>query len=97
MPEVPYVLSNIQEGKIEGIIGDLWHGILEKSLNFTTIISTPPDDEWGSCNENGSWNGMVGGLLENRADVILASLYNTLSRSRVIDYSVTLDEITMRM
>ena len=39
--------------KIEGIIGDLWHGILEKSLNFTTKIIPSPDGQWGTELRNG--------------------------------------------
>ena len=56
-------------GNIRGIIGDLWHGIVEKSINFTTTISLPPDGKWGSVVDDGNWNGMVGGLLDNRSDV----------------------------
>ena len=37
---------------IEGIVGDLWHGILEKTLNFTTKVSLPPDGYWGNLEEN---------------------------------------------
>lgn len=54
--EPPYVnfdprLGSVQ--KIQGIIGDLWHGILEKSLNFTTTIVPSPDGQWGAALENG--------------------------------------------
>ena len=62
LSEYPYNFD-VLDGKITGIIGDLWHGIIEPSLNFTTTISSPPDGNWGSVNEDGSWNGMVGGLL----------------------------------
>ena len=54
--EPPYVnfdprLRTVE--KIEGIIGDLWHGILEKSLNFTTKIIPSPDGQWGAALKNG--------------------------------------------
>ena len=97
MPEAPYGTFKTGKGKIEGIIGELWHTIIEKSLNITTIISTPPDNNWGSQNENGSWNGMVGGILESRIDVVLASLYKSPTRGEVIDFSATIDEIVTRM
>ena len=38
--------------KIDGIIGDIWHGVLEKRLNFTTVISPSVDGEYGSRDEN---------------------------------------------
>ena len=74
MAEPPYAVFEEKDRKIVGIIGDLWHDILEKSLNFTTKISTPP------VNEDGSWNGMVGGLLEKRVDIALTSLYVSFGR-----------------
>ena len=80
MAEPPYAVFEEKERKIIGIIGDLWHGILEKSLNFTTKISTPPDNRWGSVSEDGSWNGMVGGLLEKSVDIALTSLYVSFGR-----------------
>ena len=54
--EPPYVSFDPRRGsleKIEGIIGDLWHGILEKSLNFTTRIVPSPDGQWGAALKNG--------------------------------------------
>ena len=74
MAEPPYAVFEEKDRKIVGIIGDLWHDILEKSLNFTTKISTPP------VNEDGSWNGMVGGLLEKSVDIALTSLYVSFGR-----------------
>ena len=40
---------------IEGIVGDLWHGILEQALNFTTKITVSKDGAWGNRREDGSW------------------------------------------
>ena len=59
MFEPPYVVFDPDQTKsggvenIEGIIGDLWHGILEKSLNFSTKIEPSPDGQWGAALENG--------------------------------------------
>jgi hypothetical protein len=97
MPEPPYAVFEEKERKIIGIIGDLWHGILEKSLNFTTKISTPPDNKWGSVNEDCSWSGLVGGILEKRIDIALTSLYFSFGRAQVIDFSETLTEEQSRM
>ena len=56
MFEPPYVIFDTEQprlGKIKGVIGDLWHGILEKSLNFTTKIVPSPDGQWGAVLKNG--------------------------------------------
>ena len=97
MPQIPFATWDIEKGKIGGVIGVLWHDILEKTMNFTTDIFQPMDREWGSSNDDGTWNGMVGGLLENRSQIILAPLYKNLERSHVIDYSTTLGEARTRM
>ena len=88
--EYPYVLD-VDNGRITGAIGDLWHDTIEEQLNLTTSVSSPPDENWGSLLEDGSWDGMVGGLLQGRADVIVAPLYRTVARERVIQYSETFD------
>ena len=67
MPETPFATWDLESGKIGAVIGELWHEIFEKSLNFTTDISQPLDMKWGSSNDDGTWNGMAGGLLENRS------------------------------
>ena len=89
--------ANFQETEVTYKCAFYFKTIIEKSLNITTIISTPPDNNWGSQNENGSWNGMVGGILESRIDVVLASLYKSPTRGEVIDFSATIDEIVKRM
>ena len=55
------------------------------------MMSIPSDGNWGSIDDDGKWNGMVGGLLYNRSDVALASLYKTSTRWRLIDFSETFD------
>ena len=92
MPETPFATWDLESGKIGAVIGELWHEIFEKSLNFTTDISQPSDMKWGSPDGEGAWNGMVGGLLENRSQLILAALYKNSARSHVIDFSSTLGE-----
>ena len=37
--------------EIVGIVGDLWHGILERDRNFSTKILLPPDGQWGNINK----------------------------------------------
>ena len=58
MDEAPYVDFKLNDDKtvdhVDGIVGDIWHGLFERSLNFSTKISEPPDNAWGSLNEDGS-------------------------------------------
>ena len=103
MPEPPYVLAhldNFESGKdtqIGGIWGEIWHNSLEKTMNFTTKILPSPDRQWGSLNEDGTWNGIVNELIQNRTQIGLASLFYTYQRSLVADYSPALVEGTDRM
>ena len=97
MPEIPFSTWDVENKKIGAVIGELWHQIFEKTLNFTTDISQPPDMKWGSPNDDGTWNGLVGGLLENRSQIILAALYRTVARSYVIDFSSTFGEARTRI
>ena len=39
---------------IEGIVGDLWYGILERALNFSTKPTVSKDEDWGNRREDGS-------------------------------------------
>ena len=44
MNEPPYVVVDmdaLEQGRITqigGIIGDIWHGVIERSLNFSTTL-----------------------------------------------------------
>ena len=64
----PYSVANWENGdesdkiKINGICGDVWHGVLEKALNFTTNVKPSPDGMYGSIDEDGTWNGIIGSL-----------------------------------
>ena len=81
---------------IVGIVGDIWHGILEECLNFTTHIVLPPDGNWGSLEEDGSWSGLVGGLLQNRTQIVVSSLYKSHSRAVVITISEAWAKVFVR-
>ena len=49
------MINAIKVHKIDGIIGDIWHGVLEKSLNFTTEIRPSKDRHFGAQ----TWNSKV--------------------------------------
>ena len=96
--EPPYVVVDmdaLEQGRITrigGIIGDIWHGVIEKSLNFSTTLLPSKDRQWGSLGSDGKWTGIVGALVENSADVGVASFYVTPGRSKVVEFSPGITE-----
>ena len=41
----------------------------QEKLNFSYVLKTPEDGAWGAVNEDGSWSGMVGSLMNKECDV----------------------------
>ena len=70
MPYPPFVIANISglelgiEKQVGGIIGEIWHENLEKTMNFTTQVKPSSDRMWGFQLSNGSWTGMINGIIE---------------------------------
>ena len=73
---------------VGGIFGDIWHNGLEVALNFTTDLNPSVD---------GTWNGLVTGLAENRTQIALTALYITPVRSLEIDFSPPIDNLKERI
>ena len=48
--------------------------ILSAHLNFTLNLTASIDDKWGSVNDEGIWNGMIGMVVRGDADIAAASL-----------------------
>ena len=98
MNEPPYVVVDmdaLEQGRITqigGIIGDIWHGVIERSLNFSTTLIPSTDRQWGSLGSDGKWTGIIGALVEDRADLGVASFYVTPSRSKVVEFSPGITE-----
>ena len=47
---------------------------LQDILNFTYVLKKPPDGQWGSLQSDGTWNGMVRELQDERADIGMFSI-----------------------
>ncbi|CAH3015262.1 unnamed protein product, partial [Porites evermanni] len=85
----PFVMLKRQEDGLvayEGYCIDLLNE-LAKTLHFTYNIKPPPDGFFGVETINGSWNGMIGELLNKRAD-ISGALTITEGREKVVDFAV---------
>jgi ABC-type amino acid transport substrate-binding protein len=75
---------------ITGLFQDIIHH-LEDSLNFTAQTKVSKDGKWGSYEKDtSSWNGMVGMLINNEADIATAALTQTLERSEAIFFTIPL-------
>ena len=62
--------------------------LLKIPLNFTTRRVQPEDQSWGSLSVNDTtgdeyWNGMIGMLVAEQADISTAGLTITQERSKV--------------
>ena len=56
---------------------------LESKLNFNAALVPSVDGYWGSRDEASNWNGMVGMLINEEADMCGAALSFTGSRAEV--------------
>ncbi|KAH9488370.1 Glutamate receptor ionotropic, NMDA 2B [Bulinus truncatus] len=61
---------------------------LSVALNFDFNLYEVADYQWGSKNVDGSWNGMVGDLIQGKADMALASMTIDEDKSAVINFSL---------
>ncbi|KAK6175395.1 hypothetical protein SNE40_013867 [Patella caerulea] len=59
--------------------------MLAQSLNFTFTFVEPADCNWG-FKINGVWTGMVGQLLQQEVDIVVADLTATPERQEVVDF-----------
>ncbi|XP_045615622.1 glutamate receptor ionotropic, delta-1-like [Procambarus clarkii] len=60
---------------------------LADALHFRYTLVRPPDGAWGIPTSGGDWNGMIGMVKRNEADLALGPFGLTYSRSRVVDFS----------
>ena len=51
-------------------------------LNFTYLISNPPDGKWGHVEENG-WTGLVRHAQDGVVDFVICDVFLTYTRSKV--------------
>lgn len=88
--DAPFVIEKrLEDGSIKytGYCIDLLNE-LAKNLKFTYEIYTSPDGLYGAETENGTWNGIVGELMNKRADIAAAAITVTERREKVVDFTV---------
>uniref|UniRef100_A0A8C6MCN5 Glutamate receptor n=1 Tax=Nothobranchius furzeri TaxID=105023 RepID=A0A8C6MCN5_NOTFU len=90
--ESPYVMrkSNYQNyqgnDQYEGFCVDMLRELADV-LKFSFKIKLVDDGLYGAPEPNGSWTGMVGELINRKADLAVAGFTITSEREKVIDFS----------
>ncbi|XP_067896624.1 glutamate receptor ionotropic, kainate 1 isoform X2 [Heterodontus francisci] len=90
--EDPYVMHKKSDkplygnDRFEGYCLDLLKE-LSNILGFTYKVRLVADGKYGAQNEKSEWNGMVGELIDHKADLAVAPLTITYVREKVIDFS----------
>ena len=86
--------ANDETGRITGGGGFFIEPLnyLAKKLNFTLVFNAPVDGKFGAVDSNGTWNGLIGMVLEGGADLAAAALTRTMERDDVTSFSITLLE-----
>ena len=84
----PYTMEaeNKESGRThEGFAIDLMDEIAKiVGFNYTLLISS----QYGAQTPNGTWNGMIGEILTDRADLAIADLTISSQREKVVDFSM---------
>ncbi|KAK8384515.1 hypothetical protein O3P69_014233 [Scylla paramamosain] len=95
----PFTLNKLTEiqGQVEigGYMGEMFD-LLREKLGFTYECKQSPDDQYGSL-INGKWTGLVGEVVEKRADVIVAALDKTYQRSLALDFCYPYGDLEYHM
>ncbi|XP_057341195.1 ionotropic receptor 25a [Microplitis mediator] len=74
-------------GHWEGYCIDLINEV-QKIMNFEYEIYESPDNNFGTMDENGKWDGMIKELIDKRADIALGTLSVMAERENVVDFTV---------
>ncbi|XP_031766702.2 glutamate receptor ionotropic, kainate 2-like isoform X1 [Galleria mellonella] len=92
----PYLVERVpEEGEVltgndryEGYSKDLIHEILKETLNLNYEIEIVPGNGYGSYSkETKKWNGLIGHLLERKADLAICDLTITYERRSSVDFT----------
>ena len=87
-PFFDYTLD--QDGFVVDAKGLLLDILLElaNKLNFTTIMTTPKDGQWGYKTDNGEYTGLIGELVRRETDIAPSGLYLVKWREEAVDFTL---------
>ncbi|KAG9482257.1 hypothetical protein GDO78_011118 [Eleutherodactylus coqui] len=83
--EKPFAMLT-ESGELEGYCVDLLSE-LSQALEFNYTIYVVKDGRYGTKDQNGVWNGMVGEVIRKEADLAVAPLTITAVRENVISFT----------
>ena len=71
--------------------GDYSLQILSKELNFTYLLKL--SSKYGALSKNGTWNGLMGMITKDQADITGAGLAVTEARARAVTFGRAIEEV----
>ncbi|XP_003743738.1 ionotropic receptor 25a [Galendromus occidentalis] len=83
----PFVYRNNETKKFRGYCIDLIDEI-KKILKFEYEIYEVADSHFGSKNKEGTWSGLIGDLVQKKADIALGPIAVMAERETVVDFTV---------
>ncbi|CAH0399704.1 unnamed protein product [Chilo suppressalis] len=84
----PFIIRDDEAPKgFKGYCIDLIEEI-RQIVKFDYEIVLSPDNNFGTMDENGNWNGIIKELIEKRADIGLTSMSVMAERENVVDFTV---------
>lgn len=83
----PFIMYNKEKDEWSGYCIDLIEEI-RKILGFEYEIRLADDNNFGSMNDDGEWNGMIKELVDKKADIALGALSVMAERENVVDFTV---------
>ena len=69
---------------------------LQSKMNFTIQKSMSKEKRWGAKYDNGTWNGMIGLIIDNEIDLV-AGLMRNKERETVVDFCWPSDQLTITL
>ncbi|CAN7988348.1 unnamed protein product [Ixodes hexagonus] len=90
MPNRPFVImNNAEDGSPEfsGFCVDLLRE-LSTMVGFKYELHMSYDSKYGSLDEDGHWTGMIGELIDGKADLAMTDLTITEPRERAVDFTL---------
>lgn len=85
---VPFVVKTVTDNitKFTGFCFDILDELAIRH-HFRYQVSEPPDMLYGSENDDGTWNGMVGMVMRKEAELGVAPFTITSERNKVVDFT----------
>ncbi|KAI8493781.1 hypothetical protein Bbelb_287020 [Branchiostoma belcheri] len=87
--EAPYMMKKENEkGELEfsGFVKDIVDQLSE-NMRFEYEMYVVRDGTYGTLTENGTWTGLIGEVIEGRADVAFAPVTISSEREQVVDFT----------